>query len=388
MMNEIHPELPAPLATIASACRSAPPPLFPETPWCDAHSRKHIRLLETRVPEAQVKRNGEDVWLGSLSPGCQACKAGRWDCVFITMRCNRNCTFCLRPNAPQTDPPTSVFGPTPAAAAATLSRIGIQGVSFSGGEALLEPALLIGWLTEIRRACPDAYFWIYTNGLIGDRGYFERLRDAGIHEMRFNLAACGYTNAAAMARVAMAADLFTATTVEIPAIPDDRARLSAALPTWCSAGVRFLNLHELIHQAGSNSGSLAGPSRPFMMPDGHACRVASGSRELTAAIIAHVRDRALPLSVNDCSMQSKVRQMRGRLRLAATAARRSHERVTAVGLLESVAVWRGSEVRLEHPDAVNVNALKQAGWQLVRLARSVGVRPDADSRWVRCEVVP
>ena len=50
----------------------------------------------------------------------------------------------------------------------------------------------------------------------------------------------------------------------------------------------------------------------IVLPDGHRSEFNPASRALTLAVMKKVQDESLPLSVNDCSMQSKIRQLRGR----------------------------------------------------------------------------
>ncbi len=380
--------LPDRLKSILTATNSRTEAFARRQAWRNTKPVDYICRLRKAVPSIQVASDGEDVWFGTLSPGCRACKDGSWDCIFITMRCNLNCSFCLRPHSMHAAPPTSVFGRTPAEAAQTLARLNVKGVSFSGGEPLLEPDMLFDWLFPLRRGCPETYFWIYTNGLVGDYSDFQRLRQAGIQEMRFNMAACGYRNAAALDRMKMAAAIFPAVTIEIPAIPAHRDLLLAAIPAWISAGATYLNLHELIFQKGSNSGSMKGESFPFTMPDGHTCRVGRGSRNLTATVIQHIHENKLPINVNDCSMQSKIHQLRGRRHLRALVMRKAFERVHSEGLLETIAVWQGSDdVRFVHPDTVNLADPQWRGWNLMRIGRLATLQTADMDDWVLCETV-
>lgn len=45
---------------------------------------EHARRVSEEAPYAVVEDGGETIYTRELSPGCQACKAGTWDCLFLT----------------------------------------------------------------------------------------------------------------------------------------------------------------------------------------------------------------------------------------------------------------------------------------------------------------
>ena len=59
-----------------------------------AQQAEHLRHV---TPSGRVEDGGETIRLGVVSPGCRACKAGSWDCIFLSMACNLSCAFCLTP---------------------------------------------------------------------------------------------------------------------------------------------------------------------------------------------------------------------------------------------------------------------------------------------------
>lgn len=303
---------------------------------------RQVALVRAEVPDAVVEDAGETVRVGGLSPGCLACKAGAWDCVFVTMRCNLSCTFCLRPEGAEGAGPRGAFGGDPVASAAGYAAAGVTGVSFSGGEPFLEPEIVLRWVTALRQQLPDVYLWAYTNGTLLSAGLLARLTEAGLDELRFDLAATGYQDPAVLAMVGEAARTLPAVAVEVPAIPADGERLLASLETWAESGVRYLNLHELVYEPGSASGRMAGVRESRMMPDGHACEVDPGSAALVREVLARVAADALPLGVNDCSLCNKARQLRGRRRMLAPFTLRPEEVLRPDGLAESELALPGS----------------------------------------------
>lgn len=377
--------LPAPLRAINEQVNRAPAvdtnlaDLQPG--WAD-----YIRQAKAQVPGLQVEAGGENVYWGGLSPGCQACKAGTWDCIFITLRCNLACGFCYSPQALPEDYAGSALGATPEQIVANQARIGITGIGFSGGEPFLEPQKLLEWVGWFKSRRPDQYAWAYTNGLLAHEAPLRQLGQLGLDELRFNLAATGYTHPAVMKNLALAARCIPTITVEIPAIPEEAAKLLASLAAWCEAGVKFLNLHELIYEPDTRAASLAGRRQGVCLADGHRTAINPESRQVTLAVLRKAQAENLPLAINDCSLQSKLRQLRGRRRTLAPLTKAPYEKLVDEATLESYCHYRDAqEYGFCHPDEVD-------GWRAdhpqdawVRLLRLAPLALQGQSQWIACE---
>ncbi len=346
----------------------------------------HVSSVLEAVPDAQCEDEGEVLYSGALSRGCRACKDGTWDCIFLTLACNLDCSFCYSPNALPRDYIGSTFGTTREEIAANHARTRIDGISFSGGEPFLAPERLFSWLAWFKQAEPDTYTWVYTNGLLVEPAHLVRLGGLGLDEIRFNAAASGYVSPGLLEIMAQAARVIPNVTVEIPAIPEQGPRLLAALAPWDRAGVRFLNLHELLYEPGTNGASLAGPRRPFLAADGHLTNVHPESRALTLAVMKRVRAEGLGLSVNDCSLQGKLRQLRGRRRSLAPLVKQPYEKLVE-DTLESCCAYRGEECHFFHPDALDRVRPAYAGYRFARLARIAPLYANDAGRWVSLEAL-
>lgn len=349
--------------------------------------REHLSKARRRVPDLHVEADGEIVYLGELSPGCQACKAGTWDCVFTTMRCNLDCPFCYSPHAIPDGYAGSAFGTTPEEVAENHARTRITGVSFSGGEPFVDPQGLFDWIAVLKDRSPHTYTWVYTNGLLLDEEKLRRLAGLGVDEIRFNTAATGYDHPQVMATMAAAARRIPNVTVEVPAIPGHTDRLLSCLAAWSEAGVRFLNLHELIYEPGTNSATMPGPQRRVVTEDGHPSAINPESRDLTLAAMERVREEELPLSVNDCSLQSKLRQLRGRRRSLAPVTKAQHERLIDDQRFEGTCAYRGEDVHLFHPDELEAMRQEYPDHRFVRLARAAPLSVEDEERWLEFEEI-
>lgn len=380
-------DVPAPLRSIYEAVHSSPKPasnLESLQPAWEEYTARALAL----VPDIHIEGEGEIVCLGELSPGCRACKEGEWDCVFVTMQCNIACPFCYSPHAIPADFVGSAFGGTPEQIIANHRRTHIAGISFSGGEPFSQPQTLFDWAAKFKALSPDKYYWVYTNGLLATEEHVRRLGELGVDEIRFNLAATGYTRPAVLKNVAAAARHIPNLTVEIPAIPEHGPKVLAALSTWSASGVRFLNLHELMFEPGTNAAALPGPRRSVITADGHYTEIHPESRALILAVMQKVNADRLPLSVNDCSLQSKLRQLRGRRRSLAPLMKAAHEKMIGDGAYETYCVYEDdTNYHFCHPDALLEMQARYPDRRYFRLLRSAPLALTDPGRWIAVEEV-
>lgn len=348
----------------------------------------HVARARQQVHGLRVEDGGEVLSLGGISPGCRACKEGAWDCIFTTMRCNLDCEFCYSPHGIPRDYAGSLLGSTPEQMEANHARTQITGISFSGGEPFAEPEKLFEWVQWFTSRHPEKYYWVYTNGLMADEQKLWRLAELGVHEIRFNLAATAYDHPAVLRNLEMAGRLIPNLTAEIPAIPKDAAKVLSCLARWSALGVRFLNLHELMYEPGTNSESMPGARQPIVTADGHRSAVHPGSRALTLAVMQRVQEDGLPLAVNDCSLQSKIRQLRGRRRCLAPLMKEPHEKLVGDTFYESFCLYGdGGQVRAFHPDALDEMRRRYPDAQFVRLVRMAPLSIRDPGRWVSFETL-
>jgi uncharacterized protein len=331
----------------------------------------------------------DTILLGELSPGCRACQDGTWDCVFLTWRCNLECRFCISPAGTRALPDGhgSAFGTDPAEILSHYRRLGIAGVSFSGGDPFVARDRLFEWATLFKAEHPAAYYWVYTNGLLAQEDDLRRLAALGVDEIRFNLAATGYVHPAVLDVVRAAARHFARVTVEIPALPDEAPQLLAALHVWHEAGVRYLNLHELLYEPGSNSATLPGPRTTFCTPDGHESAFDPRSRELALTLLNRVAQQGPTFNVNFCSVQSKLRQLRGRRRLVGQVFKEAHEQLVGDELHSYCLFDERDTMLFVHPDALAESRRTRPELAVARLKRWAPLSPEEGRRWIAVEWV-
>lgn len=263
-----------------------------------------------------------------LSPGCQHCGEGSWSCLFINGRCNGRCFYC--PTVQDDDGPPVTNGllfDSPDDYAAYVERFGFRGVSISGGEPLLSPELTIAYLKAVRGRCGDGvYLWMYTNGTLLTPGLCQRLREAGLDEIRFDLGAVRYN----LKKLRLAVGVIPTVTVEIPAVPEDEQLMQQKLRELADAGCQHLNLHQL---------RLTPHNFPHLLERGytfiHGEKVTVMESELTALrLVRYSIEQGIGLPVNYCSFPYKRRFQHAAARCrAARSVCGANEYVTDSGYL-------------------------------------------------------
>jgi pyruvate formate-lyase activating enzyme-like uncharacterized protein len=343
--------------------------------------------LRKVTPRISVEDGGDTIRLGELSPGCRACKAGKWDCLFLSMACNLSCAFCLTPCGLAEVSAVPASGNDLDALEDVRPSSDIVGIGFSGGEPLLAPDRLLDCLSRLRATRPDLYLWAYTNGLPLTTELLAALARAGLNELRFNMAATGYSHGHVTAMLRHAVACLPSVTVEIPAIPEHAGPLREALPVWSRVGVKHLNLHELIYEPGSPSETMPGARARCRMPDGHACAFNPISSELVAEVLREIESGGLTLALNYCSLRSKARQLRGRRRMMAAHTLQAYERLCEDGEAESICYFNDTRCEFAHPATRAEPDRRPAGFGVALVRRLLPLTREGPAQWIHFEVI-
>jgi hypothetical protein len=131
---------------------------------------------------------------------------------------------------------------------------------------------------------------------------------------------------------------------------------------------------------------MPGARQAMITTNGHRTEINPESRALTLAVMARVQEEGLPLAVNDCSMQSKFRQLRGRRRSLSPLVKASYEKLVADQVLESYCFyWDENESRFCHPDSIAETRRKYPDYQVVRLVRRAPLSLQDNEKWIAFE---
>lgn len=339
---------------------------FPSAGTATSALARRSALLADLEGRAAFSANASKLDSHNLSPGCRACLEGNWSCLFITGNCNCRCFYCPTAQDVGGAPGTNNLDfPKVDDYVDYLARFDFSGASISGGEPLLVLEKSLQYLRAIRRRLGDGiHLWLYTNATLLTADIARRLRDSGLDEIRVDIGATGY----ALDQVKLAVGIIPHITVEIPAIPEEGARLQGKLAEMADCGVNYLNLHQL-RLTNHNYTQLAGRGYTFL----HGESVTVLESELTALeLLRSSLDQQLSLGVNYCSFvyKNRFQGAAGRRRAGAQVAK-NHENVTAAGYLRSLSLRGASEdvqrqvERLQHLDPTGRQwLLSQSGKEL------------------------
>jgi pyruvate formate-lyase activating enzyme-like uncharacterized protein len=229
-----------------------------------AHLREQINGGEESDDGATFKPKSKNI-----SKGCQACKSAGWVCIYLSYECNKRCQFCPQDRSGVANNKFSGWDPWGDVPFIELFKEraiklsdDIKGISFSGGEPLLQikkvpvsdrrgpmsAAGIFNWLDTINNDIgwkQKPYLWIYTSGHLISESIVDELASRGINEIRFNLAASNYSDEIIrkMERVRGKVDYLS---VEVPVLSWQLDKLIGSLKRLDEIGVDYINLHELL----------------------------------------------------------------------------------------------------------------------------------------------
>jgi len=263
---------------------------------------------------------------GELSPGCQSCKDGRWICIFPGFTCNAQCDFCPRLTKDMMDkPPMSLETMELLLKTIDAKKDEISGISISGGEIFFNNYEIAKELIKrVATSYPHMYLWAYTNGIGANRENMQELRELGLQELRFNLAATEFKQEIIDKIRDDAVNIFPWVTVEVPIYGDSFHHLieRGKLKELADIGVKQLNLAEIRVPApdSEDEQDISPAAKHFLnyeeiyQFDHMSFKVLSvvRSRLYTYDIFEYAHRHGIDIRINDCSQEAKYVQIAGR----------------------------------------------------------------------------
>lgn len=291
------------------------------------------RIRENESLSLRSAAKDTKIFTSSLSPGCRICIEGGWSCLFINGFCHKGCFFC--PAAQEEwGPPMSSGIPFSQASdyADYAETLGFKGISLSGGEPLLSLDRSLDYISAVKSRLGDRiHAWIYTNGMMAQPDTLKKLRDAGLDEIRFNIAADAYD----LSKTKMSVGIIETVTVEIPSLPEDEDLMLKKLPQMQDLGIDYLNLNQL-YATPHNSDFLSERRYSFERNSGSAVV----ESELSAIrLMERAMEKGLTLPIHYCSwafknrFQSAALRRRSAKRLAGT-----FENITEKGYIRRLGI--------------------------------------------------
>jgi pyruvate formate-lyase activating enzyme-like uncharacterized protein len=261
-----------------------------------------------------------------LSPGCLSCKDGSWICIFPGFTCNVACDFCPRlTNKMIEKPPMDMKTLDLLLKTIDKKSDKISGISISGGE-LFHNNYDISkeLLKQIKKRFPHIYLWAYTNGLAANADNMQELRELGLDELRFNLAATNFKSSIITNIKDHAVKIFPWVTVEIPIYDKSFEQLISGgkLKVLDHIGVKQLNLAEIrVPFSGSGDNENISPAEKNFFNSEQlyefnymSFKVLSivKSRLFTYDVFDYANKENLGIRINDCSQEAKFLQITSR----------------------------------------------------------------------------
>jgi len=298
------------------------------------------KMQELKAKGALSKYGDKVIHVNALSPSCEFCLAGLNQSVPINEACTRDCFFCPNQKGGNVKKITDF---------SRIMRLCFEGVQIFkfretgvvGGEPLIEPERALNYIRMLRRGYGNDFrIHLYTNGDRVNVTLLKQLKEAGLNEIRFNIAAVDYTTE----KVELARKYFDDVSVEVPVVPKDEEKLKQAMIKIEKLGVKYLNLHELelwptTIEDFTKRGYLrkSGKIEKFYIQQVYPV---AGSEEAAFRLMEFALDNNFKLGINYCSSKGKkeVQHINKSINMA-NAQKRPHQKVNKVGLIETVVVY-------------------------------------------------
>ena len=282
--------------------------------------RREARELMAAVEQAggRVRNGGASVASGFLSPACVACTG---DCVSrsfaLTNNCHRDCYFCFNPNQEE----FAYYCEHPFPWRRQLDDLAAEepepaAVALTGGEPLLMPDEAVAFFARARELFPRAHRRLYTSGDLLDRDLLERLRDAGMDEIRFSVKQDDPEPLLekVLANLALARELIDSVVVEMPVIPGTEDFMRHLLTRLDEMGVDGVNLLEFTYPLWNwpvyEAQGLTLRNPPFRVAFDYTYAgtlAVQGSEEACLRLMLWAREQGLRLGLHYCSLENKHR---------------------------------------------------------------------------------
>ncbi len=268
-----------------------------------------------------VRNAGASLSCGYLSPACVACTGvGGSETFSTTFRCHRDCYFCFNHNVADYERFFHEGCPweegLERAAAERRGGRDLACIGLTGGEPLLDLENAIRFLKRAHQLFPNAHLRMYTSGDLLTEEAAQRLRDAGLDEIRFSVKD---DDAPAMQQkvldaMRLAKRYIPSVMAEMPVIPGAEVHMKDLLRRFDEVGLDGINLLEFCFpfcnwpEFDRRGFSLKNPPFDVMYDYGYSGGLAvAGSEELILTLMLWARDEGLRLGLHYCSLDNKHR---------------------------------------------------------------------------------
>ncbi|MEE8403557.1 MAG: radical SAM protein, partial [Candidatus Hydrothermarchaeaceae archaeon] len=174
--------------------------------------------------------------------GCKLCMRGAKLVLFVTGLCKRECYYCPiseKRGGKDISWANEAAVTSPEDVINEAERMRALGAGVTGGEPAVRLERALEYMRLLKEHFDPFHIHMYTAEPL-DKASLERLREAGLDELRFHLLEPSIWNG-----VERAVSLGIETGIEVPAIPGHDASIIKIAKRLKAAGGSFLNLNEL-----------------------------------------------------------------------------------------------------------------------------------------------
>ncbi len=286
------------------------------------HNQKKIDSLreQLRAKGAQFKNGGASIVWGWQSKACVECTGNNGSETFsTTFKCHRDCYFCFNYNVADYDKFVREGCPWHDGIEDAERRYGHDGLAvlgLTGGEPLLVLDDSIELLKEAEERFPSAHKRMYTSGdLLTEEGA-QRLRDAGLDEIRFSVKQDDPLDRQerVLKGMEIAKRYIPSLMVEMPIIPNTDERMHELFARWAEIGIDGINLLEFCfpfhswEEYEARGFEIRNPPFDVMYDYGYSGGLpVAGSEELCLELMLWGIEHDVPFGMHYCSLDNKHR---------------------------------------------------------------------------------
>jgi len=259
---------------------------------------------------------GASLVYNRISPACEACKRGVGTMTsYISFRCHRSCFFCFNPNQDNYEMHCRQEKDWRGDLAAVKREGGqLTHIALTGGEPLLHADEAVEFFRLAGELFPQAHRRLYTSGDLLTESVLERLRAAGLDEIRFS---CKLEDSAVMkervfSNMELALKYIPAVMVEMPVMPDREQEMRELLERLDALGIFGINLLELCfpyynaEMFRSRGYELKYPPYRTLYNFWYAGGLpVAGSEPTALRLIRFAREKGMRLGIHYCSLENK-----------------------------------------------------------------------------------
>ncbi len=284
----------------------------------DENSSSRVAALREQLVAAgtRVRNGGKSIAYGSISPACARCRTGvKSVSEFLSLACHRSCWFCFNENqcdyhlykSDKKDWRSEL-------SAFNKSMGGLDYVALTGGEPLLFADEACAFFKEARQNNPNAHLRLYTSGDQLTPELLERLRAAGLNEIRFSIKLddAPENQQRTWDNIRTAVSIIPTVMVEMPVMPGTHDEMLHILRELERAGAFGINLLELCfplhHEKAFKARGLKLKANPYevLYDYGYAGALPiEGSEELALRLMLEEIERGTTLNLHYCSLENK-----------------------------------------------------------------------------------